>query len=220
MSDQQKPVDLESIRARAEAATPGPWYDNGYCGIFSDHKQEAFGIASIWHERLYGDIPTDQGIADREFITQCRQDVPALCNEVEALRIRIRQLEGPLVPLTIYAEPIPPEPVAAITGQQSNRMGKTLREAANFCRKNGVEMDPNLVIQCIDDINSTEPVGMTEEEYNRALENLNTDEIVNITENGESAFIEAYLGMEEFQTILRMMDYKKRLWEAKQKEQG
>jgi len=75
-------LDLDAIRARAEAATDGPWerYGDGshevYCAAnFEDTAYEPPDVT-------YGsDRP-----ADAEFIAHARTDVPALIAEVERLR--------------------------------------------------------------------------------------------------------------------------------------
>jgi hypothetical protein len=81
-----QPLDLEAIEARWKAASHGPWYNNGYCGIFTDSPAESHGIASIFEDRIAGDTPTAQGEANREFITCAHADIPALIAEVRRLR--------------------------------------------------------------------------------------------------------------------------------------
>lgn len=88
-------IDLDAIRARAEAATRGPWeWDLGEDGkprraraallSFSDHI--------FWCSAL--GWPTD---ADAEFISHARTDVPALIAEVERLRTAVAGIEEALI---------------------------------------------------------------------------------------------------------------------------
>lgn len=65
--------DLDFIEARANAATQGPWEQNGYV-VHASH-----GI---------GDVIADAGLtpADARFIAHARQDVPALISELRRLQ--------------------------------------------------------------------------------------------------------------------------------------
>ena len=107
--NEQKPVDIEAIRVRANAATEGPWVKS-VCQImpFSGSQQDS------WHK--YRDDSWDvfrgcfvggllqrmairvcrimAGSEDAAFIAHSRQDIPALCDEVEALRMRVKELES------------------------------------------------------------------------------------------------------------------------------
>jgi hypothetical protein len=80
-------MDLEAIKARAEAATPGPWFvDRG--GEINDPY---YSIPGVCRDR-YGDnslmVGSDRPTAD--FIAHARTDVPALVAEVEELRADLR----------------------------------------------------------------------------------------------------------------------------------
>ena len=84
---------LAAIRARAEAATPGPW-----------EAQEPWGASGIGWGRVkgpkarrqyYGSMCFDR-IEDVEFIAASRADVPALLADLEAAQVRIAELEGAL----------------------------------------------------------------------------------------------------------------------------
>ena len=82
-------IDLDVIKARCEAATPGPWYvDRG--GEFDDPY---YSIPSVCRDR-YGDnslmVGSDKATA--EFIAHARTDVPALVAEVERLRAEVEGL--------------------------------------------------------------------------------------------------------------------------------
>ena len=75
-------IDLEAIKARAQAATPGEWYVER-CGDFDD---PSFIIAGVVRDR-YGDNALNCGSDEAlgQFIAHARTDVPALVAEVERL---------------------------------------------------------------------------------------------------------------------------------------
>lgn len=80
-------IDLDAIRARAEAATPGPWvtdWDAGYV------VQSALSlVADVHGEPVRADDPLDYddtGQPDAEFIAHARVDIPMLLDEIERLR--------------------------------------------------------------------------------------------------------------------------------------
>lgn len=84
MSDERKPLDLAPIKARAEAATPGPW-------IVSCRELMREGETLIAHmcgQDVLGKSPNAAcvGSYDQVFIAHARQDIPALIAEVERLR--------------------------------------------------------------------------------------------------------------------------------------
>jgi len=70
-------IDLEAIKARCEAATPGPWEikDRGHFAYMSGPRH--VGVGGRW-------LP-----ADAAFISHAREDVPALIAEVERLRAEV-----------------------------------------------------------------------------------------------------------------------------------
>lgn len=85
-------IDIDAIRARAEAATPGPWewnterFKGGWSGItgkdnaeilFPNHCNDG-DDGYAWFE----DFPND---ADAAFIAHAREDIPALLAEVDRL---------------------------------------------------------------------------------------------------------------------------------------
>jgi len=82
-----QPLDLDAIRARVDATTPGPWHprDVGYVFAASTTPRS--------DESGYDGTPIvdtfmwpEQGSANQLFISAAREDVPALLAEVEALR--------------------------------------------------------------------------------------------------------------------------------------
>lgn len=73
--------DLDAIRARVEAATPGPWF------AWSRGVGWLIGLDPDANQCIPGGFRTDIAReADAEFIAHARTDVPALLAEVEQLR--------------------------------------------------------------------------------------------------------------------------------------
>lgn len=82
-------LDLDAIKVRCEAATPGPWFvDRG--GEFDDPY---YSIPAVCRDK-YGDnslmVGSDKATA--EFIAHARTDVPALVDEVERLRAGLHRV--------------------------------------------------------------------------------------------------------------------------------
>lgn len=81
-------VDLDAIRARADAASPYPWLaatDNGRkngIGIVGQLSKRGTGQAIA----VFAGPNSSQRNADAEFTAHAREDVPALVAEVERLR--------------------------------------------------------------------------------------------------------------------------------------
>ena len=91
-----KQDELDAIRARCEAATPGPWnYGEAVewrrgAGPFEDRGAEIISFSDV--EVVVGGLQDEQGgavgvlrNADAAFIAHARADVPALLNEVARL---------------------------------------------------------------------------------------------------------------------------------------
>lgn len=74
-------INLDEIERRANAATPGPWYGNRNCGVYSVNVGQVVGTGCCCctKSRL-----TDENAA---FISAARTDVPALI-------ARVRELEA------------------------------------------------------------------------------------------------------------------------------
>ena len=89
---EQKPIDLEAIRARANAATPGPWITNKYGGIGIGPYGVGESVISADGFNPFYELGCPYFNA--EFIAHSRQDIPALCDEVESLRERLKELDG------------------------------------------------------------------------------------------------------------------------------
>lgn len=75
-------LDLDGIKARAEAATPGPWRADDSTVRTPDHRALAYEV-------LLGNGDTRDGypqcLADVAFVAAARSDVPTLVAEVERL---------------------------------------------------------------------------------------------------------------------------------------
>ena len=74
-------IDLDAIKARCEAATPGPWEVNG-----SPHDRH---IATVGRHHITKPDRAGRSAHNDEiakFIAHARTDVPALVAEVERLR--------------------------------------------------------------------------------------------------------------------------------------
>lgn len=75
----------QAIRARADAATPGPWgWYNDKAGIYA-HGDDVFAVGLGGYEDIFSD-------EDADFIANAREDVPALLAENEELNNRIQEL--------------------------------------------------------------------------------------------------------------------------------
>lgn len=84
-------AELAKIRARAEAATPGPW-------VSTDIVDDADEFCGYWSIQKPGDTARDrwliddmetitgQDIADADFVAAARTDIPALLDELAAAR--------------------------------------------------------------------------------------------------------------------------------------
>jgi hypothetical protein len=83
-------LNLEEIKARAAAATPGPWE----CEVWAEETDEGYRAAGAAPAHSVGhDIRERAGAwalaaCDAAFIEHARADIPALVAEVERLRAR------------------------------------------------------------------------------------------------------------------------------------
>jgi hypothetical protein len=84
--------ELEAIRARANAATPGPWEvrelakgetRSAVCRV-QDSSLDVFPVQDIGSSIMADTIGTDE-----QFIAHAREDVPALVTEILRLRSRL-----------------------------------------------------------------------------------------------------------------------------------
>jgi len=94
-------IELEAIKKRYEAATPGPWRA-GYLGVDGWHDGEGHEIMGDSTESIVcGNYDCDLGgvieSKDAAFIAHAREDIPALVAELtkvrEALEI-LAKMEG------------------------------------------------------------------------------------------------------------------------------
>lgn len=81
-------AELAAIRARAEAATPGPWrwwISNSFRRLSSDATGKDGDVLSGTVQRSDGHPDIAGSDVDKDFIAHARADVPALLAEVERL---------------------------------------------------------------------------------------------------------------------------------------
>lgn len=76
-------LDISAIRARLEAATPGPWK------FIADRYNPGSIILSHWESDGAPLIPDD----DIPFIANAPTDVKALLDEVTSLEAKVKELE-------------------------------------------------------------------------------------------------------------------------------
>lgn len=82
--------DIEKIKLRCDAATPGPWrsFVEG-----RDHTSGSDFIMTGEGENRGEDIElTGATIADQDFIAHARQDIPLLLQEIERLRTLLEKV--------------------------------------------------------------------------------------------------------------------------------
>jgi len=83
---QDESVDLEAIKARAEAATPGPW---DWTTPPRAELQNPDGVPIVRTATIgWADPP------DAEFIARAREDIPLLVQALEDAHRRIAELEA------------------------------------------------------------------------------------------------------------------------------
>jgi hypothetical protein len=77
-------AELEAIRARCDAATPGPWKS------FVEGRDHTSGNSFIMTGKTgsrSNDIELSGAtVEDQDFVAQARQDIPRLIDEIERLR--------------------------------------------------------------------------------------------------------------------------------------
>ena len=95
-------LDLEAIKARANAATEGPWGARELPQMVrgaSATLHSAHGTGEVWSVEFSPEIGSTVSIPDAEFIAAARQDIPALLAEVERLSgivDRVREVHAPI----------------------------------------------------------------------------------------------------------------------------
>ena len=88
-------VDLDAIRKRAEAASPGPW---SMWNPAEGPSHLTIGGKVAWESKRsaseYGDTERIPHWSDANFIAHARTDIPALLAEVERLRLSESETPG------------------------------------------------------------------------------------------------------------------------------
>lgn len=124
-------LDLEAIRVRVAAATPGPWWDDSddNCwrlhGVHARIPVDPIGIPEqvINHQIIkapkrntpYAEYwPND---ADAAFICHARQDVPALLGEVERLRDELATVSRRVRHIAEHGDPHTAKALALIAAE-------------------------------------------------------------------------------------------------------
>ncbi len=94
MPNMHKPLDLDAIEARANAATPGPWEVEEYVGVLESTSvlDRVSEPTHDWERRIIASSLPDEP-ADAAFIAHARTDVPALIAEVRRLRVMEARLK-------------------------------------------------------------------------------------------------------------------------------
>jgi hypothetical protein len=82
-------LDLEAIKARAEAAGPGPWYSAPDLPPRSHLHAVCRGAGASTDGLIVG---TTMSAAEADFIAHAREDVPALAAEVARLREALERI--------------------------------------------------------------------------------------------------------------------------------
>jgi len=94
MSGRLTDEELDEIKARCDAATPGPWVEerdeDSLQAIVSGEED----VIGAWCDPGGGDFGPAISDEDASFIAHAREDIPALLAEVERLRKRVEWAEG------------------------------------------------------------------------------------------------------------------------------
>ncbi len=90
-------LDLEAIKARAEAATPGPWEADGEPFLPQNWRPKLSVWANVGDEfsHLVAAVATPDkylGLTDADFIAHARTDVPALVAALEERDAEVERL--------------------------------------------------------------------------------------------------------------------------------
>lgn len=94
--------NLAEIKARAQAATPGPWFAGDANGGDPPHERRPFWVVSTEDtDPDLGEAPEEWAAeirvgaqGDAEFIAHAREDVPALVAEVERLQTALGAIQA------------------------------------------------------------------------------------------------------------------------------
>lgn len=87
-------LNLAPIKAREQAATPGPWHGDRYDGTLKYKLRGANNaiVLVVEHKSCDFGFIGENGDADEEFVIHARTDMPALLAEVERLRAEVAAL--------------------------------------------------------------------------------------------------------------------------------
>jgi hypothetical protein len=101
-------LELQAIRTRVRAASNGPWSVQRIPNSFDSQAGDKFTHPCVRGfrvpRRLYN-LAWQQVEADAEFIACCRQDLPALIEEIDHLRSVIEEMHGAVGELIERNEP-------------------------------------------------------------------------------------------------------------------
>ena len=97
------PADIVEIRERVKKATPGPWracHDGKCdCGQIWSHSEDVPVVEVVrgeWGDPgfPYGKIPIGRSVANANFVSHARTDIPKLLDYIEKLEAKIASLSG------------------------------------------------------------------------------------------------------------------------------
>lgn len=156
-----EPLDLAAIKARADAATTGPWTmdelpETGECGVF--------GGPDVWYPEGRSTICGYVHYNNAEFIAHAREDIPALVDLAQRQATRITELEAEAKTPSARAELIRiadacegsaswtennflPGPNSDYSIRHNREMAEYLRE----CADDFPSLDTSAVVQAIRD---------------------------------------------------------------------
>lgn len=113
MSAVEQSLDLDAIKARAGAASPGPWevsmFDSGHSkfemsvSVIASHNGDS--IADMdGLGRTHNEDPRfqDDGLRDADFIAHARDDIPALVAEVKSLTAQLQAAQATIAEALSY----------------------------------------------------------------------------------------------------------------------
>ena len=97
MTDTLTPEELEAIRRRAAAATPGPWKwwtSNSWNRLKRDDRGVTQNVAEPFVSRSDNHPGLSINEEDMAFIAHAREDIPALLSAIDAAIERAEKAEG------------------------------------------------------------------------------------------------------------------------------
>lgn len=104
-------TDTDTLRKRAEAATPGPWFHHDFSELVGSEPSTTDVTVSCDHpatisvalmagglQGSVGEAALAQARSDAAFIAAAREAVPALLDEIDALRAKVKAQAEALKP--------------------------------------------------------------------------------------------------------------------------